>query len=101
MQLTSQQTLPVGQAQAWEALNDITLLHYVAQASVGGKMAQIGSRLVDMAAQKMATEFFEAFNKALQERYGVVEAERAAADAAPAGGFFARVLAWLRKLVAG
>ena len=26
MQLSSQQTLPVGQAQAWEALNDIALL---------------------------------------------------------------------------
>ena len=26
MQLTNQQTLPVGQAQAWEALNDISLL---------------------------------------------------------------------------
>ena len=26
MQLTNQQTLPVGQAQAWEALNDIALL---------------------------------------------------------------------------
>jgi hypothetical protein len=38
------------------------MLHYTAHASVGGKMAQIGSRLVDMAAQKMATEFFESFN---------------------------------------
>ena len=26
MQLTSQQTLPVGQAQAWAALNDLELL---------------------------------------------------------------------------
>ena len=26
MELTSQQTLPVAQAQAWEALNDISLL---------------------------------------------------------------------------
>ena len=180
MQLTSQQTLPVGQAQAWEALNDITLLqqaipgceaitptgdnqyevavlaaigpvkakfkgklqlenlqppnsytlrfegqggaaghgkghadirlegagpnqtllHYSATASVGGKIAQIGSRLVDMAAQKMATEFFEAFNKALQERYGVAPVVPAA-EAAPAGGLFARLLAWLRKLFGG
>jgi carbon monoxide dehydrogenase subunit G len=177
MQLTSQQTLPVGPALAWEALNDITLLqqaipgcegitptgenryevtvmavvgpvkakfkgklqlenlqapnsytlrfegqggaaghgkghadirlegagpnqtllHYSATASVGGKMAQIGSRLVDMAAQKMATEFFEAFNQALQERYGVAAVEPIA-EAAPADGLFARFLAWLRKL---
>ena len=38
------------------------MLHYTANASVGGKLAQVGSRLVDMAAQKMAGEFFEAFN---------------------------------------
>ena len=142
MQLTNTQVLPVSQAQAWEALNDIallqsaipgcesitatgenqyealvvaaigpvkakfkgklrldkivaptsytlvfegqggaaghgkgsadlrleaagpreTVLHYTANASVGGKIAQIGSCLVDMAAQKMAIEFFESFN---------------------------------------
>lgn len=51
-----------------------TLLHYEVQASVGGKIAQIGSRLVDMAAQKMAGDFFSAFNTALQGRYGVAAA---------------------------
>jgi uncharacterized protein len=39
-----------------------TLLDYTARAQVGGKIAQIGSRLVDMAAQKMADDFFTAFN---------------------------------------
>jgi carbon monoxide dehydrogenase subunit G len=175
MQLTSQQALPVNQAQAWEALNDITLLqaaipgcegltptgdnqyevlvlaaigpvkakfkgklqlenlqpptsytlrfeghggpaghgkgtadirleangpretvlHYTANAQVGGKIAQIGSRLVDMAAQKMATDFFERFNAALQERYQV--APEPAPAAAPQG-FFARLAAWFRRL---
>ena len=141
MQLTSQQALPVNQAQAWEALNDITLLqaaipgcegltpsgenqyevlvlaaigpvkakfkgklqlenlqpptsytlrfegqggpaghgkgtadirlepngpretvlHYTANAQVGGKIAQIGSRLVDGAAAKLADDFFARF----------------------------------------
>ena len=42
-----------------------TLLSYTAHASVGGK---IGSRLVDMAAQKMAAGFFENFMRELQER---------------------------------
>ena len=176
MQLTNQQTLPVSQAQAWEALNDIallqlaipgcesitptgehqyetlimaaigpvrakfkgklqlenmqpptsytlrfegqggaaghgkghadirleaagarqTVLHYTAHASVGGKMAQIGSRLVDMAAQKMATEFFESFNARLQERYAVVAEAPVAAQPAP--GPLGRLLAWLRGL---
>ena len=35
---------------------------HTAHASVGGKIAQIGSRLGDRAAQKMAADFFEALN---------------------------------------
>ena len=176
MQLTNTQTLPVTQAQAWEALNDIallqaaipgcesitptgenqyealvtaavgpvkakfkgklrledlqpptsyklvfegqggaaghgkghadirleatgpnqTILHYTAHASVGGKIAQIGSRLVDMAAQKMATEFFESFNTQLQQRYAVAPVPAPAA-AAPQG-LWARLLAWVKRL---
>ncbi|MBI3367913.1 MAG: carbon monoxide dehydrogenase subunit G [Burkholderiales bacterium] len=177
MQLTNQQVLPVNQAQAWEALNDITLLqqaipgcdsitpsgdhqyevlitaaigpvkakfkgklqmenlqpptsytlrfegqggaaghgkgsadirleangpretvlHYTAHASVGGKIAQIGSRLVDMAAQKMATEFFESFNARLQERYAVA----AQAPVAESAGLLTRLVAWFKRLFAG
>ena len=180
MQLTSQQTLPVSQAQAWAALNDTTLLqqaipgcesltpagdhqyevlitaaigpvkarfkgklqlenlqpptaytlrfegqggaaghgkgnaeirleatgpretvlHYTAHATVGGKIAQIGSRLVDMAAQKMATDFFETFNARLQERYAVVAAPVPAVAAAPQG-LLARLRAWIKRLVGG
>lgn len=176
MQLTSQQTLPVNQAQAWEALNDVTLLqaaipgcesitatgenqyelaitaavgpvkarfkgklqledlvpptsytmrfegqggaaghgkgsaqvrleavgpretvlHYSANASVGGKLAQIGSRLIDMAAQKMAGDFFDTFNAKLAERYGV-----APAPAPAPTGVWARLVAWLKKLFGG
>jgi hypothetical protein len=72
-----------------------TLLHYTAHASVGGKIAQIGSRLVDMAAQKMATEFFESFNQRLQERYPA--AVPVVAPPAPLG-LLARLAAWLRRL---
>lgn len=39
-----------------------TKLVYQARANVGGKLAQIGSRLVDAAAQKVAGDFFAAFN---------------------------------------
>ncbi|RKF33325.1 CoxG family protein [Paraburkholderia fungorum] len=38
-----------------------TKLTYVATAQVGGKLAQIGSRLVDGAARKIAGEFFKRF----------------------------------------
>jgi uncharacterized protein len=39
-----------------------TVLRYTANASVGGKLAQIGSRLVDATARKMADDFFTRFN---------------------------------------
>jgi carbon monoxide dehydrogenase subunit G len=38
-----------------------TTLSYVANAHVGGKLAQIGSRLVDGAAEKLTEDFFEQF----------------------------------------
>jgi len=40
-----------------------TRLAYDVKANVGGKLAQIGSRLVDAAAKKVADEFFNNFNK--------------------------------------
>ena len=40
-----------------------TRLAYDVKASVGGKLAQIGSRLVDAAAKKIADEFFKNFNQ--------------------------------------
>jgi len=43
-----------------------TVLHYEANAQVAGKLAQIGSRLVDMAAKKMADDFFGNFVTQLQ-----------------------------------
>lgn len=177
MQLNSQQTLPVSQQQAWEALNDITLLqasipgcesitpsgdneydlaltaavgpvkarfkgklkladlqppqsytlrfegqggaagfgkgsaavrlesagphetllHYSAEAQVGGKIAQVGSRLVDMAAQKMAGEFFGAFNAALQARYAPSSIPGGDADEKKLG-WWQRLLSWWRGL---
>ncbi len=47
---------------------DQTRLDYEANASVGGKIAQVGSRLVDMAARKIADNFFENFTEALRKR---------------------------------
>lgn len=38
-----------------------TLLKYRISGNIGGKLAQIGSRLVDAAARKMAARFFERF----------------------------------------
>src|SRR6202040_3508894 len=38
-----------------------TVLRYGVQAQVGGKLAQIGSRLIDATSRKMADEFFSRF----------------------------------------
>jgi hypothetical protein len=40
-----------------------TLLAYQVKASVGGKLAQVGSRLIDGAARKMADDFFATFGE--------------------------------------
>jgi len=47
------------------AENDHTLLTYVVKSQVGGKLAQIGSRLIDGAAAKMADDFFARFSARL------------------------------------
>lgn len=49
---------------------DATLLGYQVKANVGGKLAQIGSRLVDAAAQKVANDFFAAFNEKMGSKHG-------------------------------
>jgi carbon monoxide dehydrogenase subunit G len=45
--------------------NGETRLNYVAKANVGGKIAQVGARLIDGVARKMAESFFSNFNKHL------------------------------------
>ena len=40
---------------------DQTVLHYKAELQVGGKLAQIGSRLVSGAARKIVSDFFSRF----------------------------------------
>ncbi|PTW62530.1 hypothetical protein C8N35_101574 [Breoghania corrubedonensis] len=42
-----------------------TVLTYEAHAQVGGKLAQLGSRLIDSTARKMADEFFGNFSQSL------------------------------------
>ena len=54
-----------------------TRLGYTVNASVGGKLAQIGSRLVDAAARKIADDFFKAFNDKVASLYGAAAQEAA------------------------
>ncbi len=48
-----------------EAQGDTTVLHYDVEAKVGGKLAQLGSRIIDGFAKKMADQFFENFSNAV------------------------------------
>jgi uncharacterized protein len=48
-----------------------TALSYTVKAQVGGKIAQIGSRLVDGAAAKLADEFFARFSDTVAAKAGV------------------------------
>lgn len=61
-----------------------TRLKYTARAQVGGKMAQVGSRLIDAAAGKIAEDFFKAFEAKLGEMYPAPVAATAAVPVAPA-----------------
>ena len=45
-----------------------TKLAYDVKASVGGKLAQIGSRLIDAAAKKVADDFFRNFNETMSRQ---------------------------------
>ena len=59
-----------------------TTLSYTSEAQVGGKLAQLGARLIDSTAKKLADDFFKRFVAAVS---APVQAAAAAADgAAPA-----------------
>ena len=49
------------------AEGDETLLKYSAKADIGGKLAQLGSRLVTSTSRKLAAKFFESFKEAVSD----------------------------------
>jgi carbon monoxide dehydrogenase subunit G len=70
-----------------------TELTYTANAQVGGKLAQVGSRLIDSVARKMADDFFKAFKAQLvgeatplKDAATAAAATAAARDSAPQSG---------------
>jgi hypothetical protein len=42
---------------------DVTILSYEVDAQIGGKLAQLGGRLIDSTARKLAGEFFTSFGE--------------------------------------
>lgn len=68
-----------GGAKVWLVEDgDATILNYDVKADVGGKIAQLGARLIDSTAKKLAGEFFENFGETVAPA-PVVEGEDPAA----------------------
>jgi hypothetical protein len=65
-----------------------TVLSYAVQAHVGGKLAQIGSRLIDSVARKMAEQFFGRFVAVIApEQPATTAGGSAEVEAAPVASF--------------
>lgn len=78
---------------------DTCLLGYSVQAQVGGKIAQLGQRLIDGAAKNMADDFFARFDALMQQRH-----PRAAAPVADEDGHIEPTVdaqAWEHDAAAG
>ncbi|MFP7571621.1 CoxG family protein [Marivita sp. S2033] len=76
------------------AVEDGTELHYDVDAKVGGKLAQLGSRIIDGFAKKMADQFFTNLQQAVEGPSEEPESEEdtnTAKDAPKKG--------WFRKIV--
>ncbi len=61
---------------------DVTVLRYSAEFKVGGKLAQVGSRLVLGATKKTADDFFDRFSTELDPAATKIEVEEPAAPSA-------------------
>jgi carbon monoxide dehydrogenase subunit G len=76
---------------------EATVLTYTAKADVGGKLAQLGSRLIDGTAKKMADEFFGNFSQQVAPAAPEAAAEpapRAPVPAAPAESLLQNKFVW-------
>lgn len=74
-------------------------LGYTVHASVGGKIAQLGQRLIDGAAKSLAEDFFKRFDEEMQRRFPAEYAARPPVPAPTAAGG-AKVPSWVWVIVA-
>jgi hypothetical protein len=75
-------------------------LKYTVHSTVGGKLAQLGQRLIDGAAKSLAEDFFKRFDESLQAKYPgneVADALSTADAATPSGSVPTWI--WLALLV--
>ncbi|MEM5585152.1 carbon monoxide dehydrogenase subunit G [Roseibium sp. AS2] len=61
---------------------EATILHYEVDAKIGGKLAQLGARLIDSTSKRLAGEFFAAFAEQVAPSGGNEEADAEPAAAA-------------------
>ncbi|WP_420862475.1 CoxG family protein [Algirhabdus cladophorae] len=73
------------------AVEEGTELSYVVEAKVGGKLAQLGSRLIDGFAKKMADQFFNNLQDAIEEPDETTNDAEVDEDAPKKG--------WFKKLI--
>jgi carbon monoxide dehydrogenase subunit G len=95
-----------GNAQVTLTPNDAGCdLAYTVHASVGGKVAQLGQRLIDGTAKSMAEDFFKRFDKEMQRRFPQAYAAQAAleteavAPAVAAKGVKAAAWLWVAAVI--
>lgn len=78
---------------SFEPMEGGTRLTYEAEANVGGKIAQLGSRIIDSFAKKLADEFFTRFQAAVEEPEDEVVTEEAVADSGE------KKKGWFKRLI--
>ena len=84
-------------------------LRYTVHSKVGGKIAQLGQRLIDGVAKSLAEDFFKRFETALQEKYpesaptqsSSAQEEGASTESDVAKTKRAKIFGWLWPVVAG
>lgn len=81
---------------------DATILEYTASAQIGGKLAQLGGRLIDATSKKLAGDFFEKFGAVVAPPVAPVAevpVEPEAVAAAPATDAPEKKTGWLGRLL--
>ena len=84
-----------------------TRLSYDVEAHVGGKLAQLGSRIIDGFAKKLADEFFERFKTTVEgpaapdEVPGEASGEEPGDAPSPEGGEAAQKKGWIKRVFGG
>jgi carbon monoxide dehydrogenase subunit G len=76
-------------------------LHYTVHSSVGGKLAQLGQRLIDGVAKSLAEDFFKKFEEALLAQYPAADGSASQSASTTPSQATVPVWVWPALLLAG